>query len=580
MKERKSVATNVESVLQRTLKEQESVYSQYPWQHSFNIRCGTLSFFRTFFYLLVFMVFTDACHNPLDGLTIGLKDPIQDGVVECRFYDPASNPLTTDNLVKIAGPAASRVVTTLNTTKYKINSDGNLLLAASPTAILSPQDPFQFTVVVEAPDYLAVVQPFVLTSGGRQTRTIRRINMLKPPRTLNTARTTGSAGNDGAVAASLGVTTTPQSNDADRATVTLSPGTKLADRDGNAVGGALTLAVIHTNARNDEATSYIPGGGILTAVAGRDGGPAPGTMRLLSVAGSVTIQLYNEQYALARRLSPAARWTMDLNPLAYNVSKSRSIQAGDSVPLFSYDEFANRWQEEKPGVVIQNAQTGRLQYQAEAANAAAYVVGWTESICDVGPIFKVSSKLASVDVNYLCKLIDVATNKQVASFYANVNNGSLIRIGNQSKNRKLKLQVYDETDAWGKGAKGGMIGESGPGITCDQTPVAINLATLPVPPVMKLEFSFSCPGGTTLDESLLPAQIKTQYSEVGQDKWRDLITATRTNRKAASYKLKVGRSYDFRASTDGGATWPLRQNNYLVDKPEWTLKIRAEMYCK
>ncbi|AKD58698.1 hypothetical protein SD10_21270 [Spirosoma radiotolerans] len=530
--------------------------------------------------MLVFVVFAGSCHNPLDGLTIGLKDPIQEGVVECRFYDPAGNPLPTDNLVKIAGADAPKVVTTLNTTKFKINSDGNLLVAASPTASLSPQDPFKFTVVVEAPDYLAVVQPVVLTNGSRQTRTIRRINMLKPPRTLNAARTTGSASSDGTVAANLSVTTAPQTNDADRATVTLQPGTKLADRDGSAVDGALTLAIIHTNARNDEATSYIPGGGVLTAVAGRDGGPAPGTMRLLSVAGSVTIQLYNERYALARSLSPAAQWTMDLNPLAYNVSEGRSIRAGDPIPLYSYDEFTNRWQEEKPGVVRQNAQTGRLQYQAEAANAAAYVVGWTESICDAGPIFKVSSKLSGVDVNYLCKLIDVATGKQVASFYANVNNGSLIRIGNQSKNKKLKLQVYDETDAWGKGAKGGLIAESGPGLTCDQTPVAINLAPLPVPPVMKLEFSFSCPGGTTLDESSLPAQIKTQYSEVGQEKWHDLITATRTYRKAASYKLKVGRSYDFRASTDGGATWPLHQNNYLVDKPEWTLKIRAEMYCK
>ena len=125
-----------------------------------------------------------------------------------------------------------------------------------------------------------------------------------------------------------------------------------------------------------------------------------------------------------------------------------------------------------------------------------------------------------------------------------------------------------------------MIAESGPGLTCDQTPVAINLAGLPVPPVMKLAFNFSCPGGMTLDESSLPALIKTQYSEVGKDVWHDLITATRTQRTATSYKLKVGRYYDFRASTDGGATWPLRQNNYLVDKPEWTLKIRAEMYCK
>ena len=555
MNERKSVATSVERVRQRTL-----------W--------------HSFVYLLILVVVAEACHNPLDGLTIGLKDPIERGVVECRFYDPAGNPLPTDNVVQIAGPASASVVTTLNTTKYKINSDGNLLVAASPTAILSSQNPFQFTVVVEAPDYLTVVQPFVLTNGARQIRTIRRINMLKPPRTLTAARTTGSTGADGAVAGSLVVTTSPQNSNADKASVTLSPGTKLADQYGNTVGGDLTLVVIHTSARNDEATSYIPGGGVMTAVAGRDGGPSLGTVRLLSVAGSATIQVYNDRYALAKTISPAAQWAMDLNPLAYNVAKNRAIQAGDSIPLFSYDEFTNRWQEEKPGVVQMNAQTGRLQYRATAANAAAYVVGWTESICDAGPIFKVSSQLAGVDVNYLCKLIDVATGIQVASFYANVNNGSVIRIGNQSKNKKLKLQVYDETDAWGKGAKGGLIGESGPGLTCDQTPVAINLALLPVPPVMKLEFSFSCPGGTTLDESLLPAQIKTQYSDVGQDKWRDLITATRTVRKASSYKLKVGRYYDFRASTDGGATWPLRQNNYLVDKPEWTLKIRAEMYCK
>ncbi|WP_461136516.1 hypothetical protein [Spirosoma lituiforme] len=577
---RKGVATVMGRVPQRTLKEQRSGHGQYSWRSLFNGRYRTRSFVYAVLCLLVFVVFTESCRNPLDGLTIGLKDPIEQGVVECRFYDPAGNPLPADNVVQIAGPAASSVVTTLNTTKYKINSDGNLLVAASPTATLSSQNPFRFTVVVDAPDYLTVVQPFVLTNGSRQTRSIRRINLLKPPRTLSAARTTGSASADGTVAASLAVTTTPPNSDADKATVTLPAGTKLADQYGSAVGEDLTLVIIHTSARNDEATSYIPGGGIMTNVVGRDGKAALGTMRLLSVAGSVTIQLYNNQYALTKTISPAAQWTMDLNPLAYNVARNRAIQVGDSLPLFSYDEFTNRWQEEKPGVVQTNAQTGRLQYRAMAANAAAYVVGWTESLCDAGPIFRVSSKLAGVDVNYLCKLIDVTTGTQVASFYANVNNGSLIRIGNQSRNRKFKLQVYDETDAWGKGTKGGLIGESGPGLTCDQTPVAINLVTLPVPPVMKLEFSFSCPGGTKLDESLLPAQIRTQYSEVGQDKWHDLITATRTSRQATSYKLKVGRSYDFRASTDGGATWPLHQNNYLVDKPEWTLKIRAEMYCK
>ncbi len=530
--------------------------------------------------LLILMVLVEACHNPLDGVTIGLKDPIEDGVIAYQFYDPAGNPLPTTNQIKIAGPDAQQVVTTLNTKKYKINSDGNLLLAASPGTAISAQDPFQFTVVVEADSYLPVVQPVVLTSLDRQTRSIRRINLLNPPRTLNAAQGKGRAEADGAVATTFEVTTAAQNSAVDHATVTVQSGTKLTNRTGAAVGGDLALSVIHTNARNDESASYIPGVGIMSAVAGRNGGPSLGTLRLLSIAGSVTIQLYNKEYELVRNLAPSVHWTMDLNPIAYNVSERRVIQAGDSIPLFSYDEFTSRWQEEKPGVVSRNPQTGRLECRAEAAHTAAYVAGWPELICAEGPFFKVSSKLANVDVNYLCKLIDVTTGKQVASFYANVNNGSVIRISNQSKNRKLKLQIYDETDAWGKGTKGGLMAESGTGISCDPTPVAINLAALPVPPVMKLEFSFSCPNGTTLDEASLPALIITQYSEVGQGNWHDLIRATRTNRKAASYKLKVGRYYDFRASTDGGATWPLHQNNYLVDKPEWTLKIRAEMYCK
>ncbi|MDK4471238.1 hypothetical protein, partial [Fusobacterium necrophorum] len=151
-------------------------------------------------------------------------------------------------------------------------------------------------------------------------------------------------------------------------------------------------------------------------------------------------------------------------------------------------------------------------------------------------------------------LIDAETGAQAGAFYANANNGSLIRIANQVEGRQLKLRVYDETDAWGKGINGGLIAESGIGTTCDPTPVAINLAGLPVPPIMNVEIKFSCPGGTTLDEDALPAQIRTEYSETGKENWRQLITATRTVRRVSSHKIQIGRKYDFRASTDGGAT--------------------------
>lgn len=529
--------------------------------------------------LLGLPLLMDACRNPLEGVQLRIKDPLQQSVVTLRFADPAGNPLPKNSRVRIVGPDADRVVTTLNTKNYKINADGNLLVAASPLVTPSDQQPFRFTVVVEADGYLTVVQPVVLTSTHPQTYAVRQISLTQPPRTLAATRAAGRAGADGTVPTALALTTAGQTGETDPATVTLPVGTKLTDQLGQPVGGNLTMAVLHTNARTGEANSQVPGRGVLSNVTGLDNGPALGNLRTTSVAGSVTIELYNEAFQLVKNLSQPVTWTMDISPTTLNGQTGRTVQAGDPIPLFSYDALTNRWQQEKPGVVFQNAQ-GRLTYRAEAAHLAAYVAAWTEPICEVGPVFRVSSKLTNVDVNYLCKLVDATTGATVGTFYANVNTGSLIRVYHQSPGRRLKLRVYDETDAWGKGVKGGLVAESAAGNTCDQTPVPVSLDELPVPPVMQLGFTFSCPGGTKLDEAALPAEMRTQYSEAGKEDWRDLITATRTERKKTSYKLQLGRTYDLRASTDGGNTWPLRQNDYLIDKRDWTLKIRAPMYCQ
>lgn len=520
------------------------------------------------------------CQHPLDNFQLRVKDPIQAAVVEVRLYDPAGNPLPTNSQVKIVGPDAGQVVTTLNTTRYRINPDGVLLLAASPLALPSAQQPFRFTAVIEADGYLAVVQPVVLTGPNRVTRVLRQISLSKPPRTLLPARAAGKADAAGILSAPLSLTTTGSTPETDRASVLLPPMTRLTDRDGQAVGGTLTLHVLHTHTRVGDATSQVPGGGIMSNVEALPGEAAPGSQRMTSVAGSVTIDMYNEQYRLVYGFSQPARWAMDINPTTINAQAGRAVAPGDSIPLYSYDALLNRWQEETPGIVVRNPQTGQLEYQATASRTAAYVATWTEPVCDLGPVFKISSKLTNVDVNYRCDVVDAGTGQRISTFFANVNNDALIRVYNQRSGRKLKLQVYDETDAWGKGAKGGLIAESAAGESCDPEPVSINLTALPVPPVMKLAFDFICAKGTRLDESALPAQVITQYSEAGKEAWRGLITATRTVRSVTSYKLKMGRKYDFRASLDGGATWPLRQNNYLVDKPEWKLEIDAPMYCK
>ncbi|WP_461137869.1 hypothetical protein [Spirosoma pomorum] len=534
---------------------------------------------RNLSWLLILMLLVDACQNPLEDLAIGLKDPIQAGVIECRLYDPAGNPLPKDARVTVAGPDAAKIVTTLNSTRYRVNTEGVVLLAVAPGNVASIQQPLRFTVVVEATDYLTIVQPVVMTNMDRITRYIRWINTKKPPRTMAAIQATGRASNTGATTEAFQTTSPSPANSSDIATVVIPAGAQLTDRDNQAVGNNLTMNLLYTNAREEGSTSQVPGGGIFSNVIGKNGANL-GNLRVISIAGSVSFEVYNQTYQLADASSQPISWSMSLNPNTINGQNGRSIQPGDSIPLYSYDGYTGIWRQEPQGVVVRNSQSNSLELRAAARRFVTYVAAWTDNVCASGPIFQVTSDLKSVDVNYLCKLIDATTNQQVGAFYANVNNGAYIGVYNQPQGRKLKIQVFDETDAWGKGSNGGMIAESGVGESCSQTPIAINLKALPVPPVMNLEFAFSCPGGTQLDESLLPSLLRTQYSEAGKEQWRDLITATRTERRVESYKIQIGRTYDFRASTDGGATWPLRQNNYLVDKPEWVLKIRSESYCK
>ena len=537
------------------------------------------NFKRYILYLLPFL--TDACTNPIDGIQLGFKDPITQGVVELRLIDPSNKPLPKQISVKLAGPDASRIVTTLNTNRYKVNADGILLLAAAPQSTPTAQQPLRFTVVLESEGYLPVVQPVVMTSLNRQVRTLRFINIPLPPTTLSAELVAGRAGTDGALTTTLTLDTPLQSRKVDNASLTLPMGTKLTDRDGQAVSGELAISLVHTDTRSGNATAQVPGGGLMYNVMPLiAGSQSLGLMRVSSLAGSVTIEAYNEQYQLVRSFSQPVRWTMELNPAMLNPQAGRTIRVGDVIPLFSFDALTSVWRQEKPGVVVLNQQTGKLEYQADVLTAGTYVVGWADSICEVGPVFSVSSKLKNVDVNYRCEVVDAVTGQLAGSFYANANDGAQIRITAQPKNRRLKLRVFDETDAWGKGTKGGLIAESAVGTACDVTPVSLNLGTLPVPPPMKLEFQFSCPKGMTLDEAALPALLRTQYSEAGKNNWRELVTLTRTQRNVTSYKLKQGRVYDLRASTDGGASWPYRQNDYLLDKAQWVFKVRLESYCK
>jgi hypothetical protein len=108
----------------------------------------------------------------------------------------------------------------------------------------------------------------------------------------------------------------------------------------------------------------------------------------------------------------------------------------------------------------------------------------------------------------------------------------------------------------------------------------MDLIKLKAPDFVEVGFVLQCPSGKTFDDTYLPKEMKAQYSLAGKNAYRDLVTFTPNTKKVKTYKLEIKQNYDFRVSTDGGATWPYKQNDYKIDNQRWTFLISAENYCK
>lgn len=348
--------------------------------------------FHTLTLVVTLLGLTIACRNPLEGVDLRTKTPITTGIVDIRLQDPAGNPLPQSSRVTLTGPDASKIVTTLRTTNYRVNADGLLRLAVLPSLAPSREQPIQFTLVVEADGYLTIVQPITVTSRNRLTRTLRWIDPARAPRTLAAGRVYKRTGADGATSGPVALLTPSPPQSTDKASVLLEPGTRLLDRDGKPVAGAITLTTVYTNAR-ELPTRQVPGGGRLSSVRSRNDQVDLGTFRVLSMAGSVTLESYSSAYQLAYSSSQPMVCYLDLNPATINVQTGRPLQPGDSIPLFSYDAATRQWQQEKAGIVTRSL-AGGLAYQLSINRFLTYIAAWTEPVCDAGPAGSVSRQPA------------------------------------------------------------------------------------------------------------------------------------------------------------------------------------------
>ncbi|MFH0760883.1 MAG: hypothetical protein V2A67_05220 [Bacteroidota bacterium] len=320
-----------------------------------------------------------------DDLDIRLDMNIIKTTMTVQLVDAASGELIgfNDNKqvkINVFGPDSQWVVNTSGEyMKQFFTSAGYMTAGLDPyNAKPTPDDPVQLTLVAQLDGYLSTSMSLTLIGEGSHDYVINMVNTEAPPEGVSIAQFSNvGSSSSGKIDENIEVSTKDS-----EVSVKLNEGTDIRDEAGNPLQGKLAMSIAYFNPTKSEALSSFPGG-LSVDVNKEDNSKAKGAFYS---AGFVAIDIKDENGNQASKFSGG---TMDLD-LAVdenikNPESGQSVQAGDRVPLWSYDDKTGKWAFEKT-VEIRKTPSG-LRTNAQMQHLSYWNLDWFESACAFIEIF-------------------------------------------------------------------------------------------------------------------------------------------------------------------------------------------------
>ncbi|GAA4418246.1 hypothetical protein GCM10023187_51480 [Nibrella viscosa] len=537
--------------------------------------------------LLLLMLGTDACKNPIEGVELRFIEPLP-VAVELQFF-PKSGDLPKKIDVQLAGPEAEYVLTTIRSRRFRVTSDGLLYLSLTPDAKPTAATPIRFTIIAKAPGFQDIIYPLQLTSQVTRSLTL--------PLTRTDARAaivekTGQSSSTGMVTAPI-TAQTPQVPTG-QTSVSIPQGTQLKDVAGQPVGGPITVRVAQLDV-TATALAELPGNGTMTNMLTTDGKQVP-DQRLHTLVGAASIDIYNTDYQLVKTFSQPIRLTFSVNPTIQHLQAKRPIRPGDQIPLFSYDVMTNQWRQESPGQVLRNTQ-GDLEYVADITHLSIYVAGFTREKCASGPVFTMNTPFPTYGIGYRAEVIEEGTGAVLQRFTTTLENGRQFRLGNLETETSVRFRIHDN---------GSPATVTSPVLTgCLTGSYSFDLSAFnaPEPPVSQpgnggnnpgtgnpggndpklvtISLQFPC---QRINDSKLPTKtLYARFRETGTVPWKRLpavhYQSGKTVFSVQTSEMEVGKTYDIQAGSAPGY-YSFSHEPYKLTSTSWVIKVKTKEYCQ
>jgi len=516
--------------------------------------------------LLIFLIsLIDACDNPLENVSIKIKDALTSSAINLTYRNAVSNDTTmVPKNIKFTflGEDVEAIVSSVGNNKISISREGILGIAISPTYSKRPAN---IVVAASLEGYITDLNYISLSNTANINRTIRMFNVNNLPKGMSVdikkIESTELLSNTNSF-------NTNGKNE--QVSISIDNSSALKGIKSNILSGKISFVLSHFE---NVARDFVPSNyTIYQAVDLNDKILPPFDF---IPYGFFSFKAMDEKFEEASSLSKSCKVSIEINENSFHTNGLK-IKVGETIPFWGY--INNVWKMlDNP--IIQRNINGKLSINTNISSFTYYALGEMIPVCIKGPLVKIVSVNKGLDILYFSRLIEVSSGKSVGDLYLNLNNGSQYSLAGRRKN-KVFLQIFNYNNQYGGDAIKPIF-QSEPFDLCEEKNILVDITT-PAPQPINVELVIKCPKGQEVKEEAVPAKIDIQFQPKGAaaNDWRDLMQLTRTQRSGSTYKLKVGNTYSIRASPNPAQGWIFYKRDTLIKNLNYLFNIESKDFCK
>jgi hypothetical protein len=305
-----------------------------------------------------------SCKNPMGDTPLEISNQPLLNILNIQAVDADERtytPIPDNAIVTLSGKDAAKIYS-LDGFKLPRIENGFISLGVLRKDTLGlANTPLEFMITVKATGYVDGRMNYRVATTDAQIATLRMINKdpSRIPPGVVIQEKTFTVGTDTTTQREETLNASRGSTRTEEAKVVLQAGTKLLDKNGNAVSGTVTATMVSFDASNPESLRSFPGGmnygGSKDATTGTNVGGGTfttfGFMALSMSAGGTDIKSFSQPLKVSMELNSG---------ISRSDSAASPLKAGQKIPVWSLNETNGDWQVEDLATVTADA-SGKLK---------------------------------------------------------------------------------------------------------------------------------------------------------------------------------------------------------------------------